>query len=621
MADTEHDFAAIEDLLRKTETIQENERNFFEGIASLIAYQYNLCSKFVAPATDLIKQIHKLEERNKVPQIKFPNDSTSISKTSRFIELEQALTKEIWQVISPNEDAIESFQLSHDAFYNILHRRNEAFSHHIESFPIISDAEYLDETIKEEKQEQLDDIKNFLKKIESKLTCQISSNENIKGFKPTYEIIQEIDANLNGNFSENNINKYYEELKRTEKELSQSLIDATNIYNEYMENSNFPSSDILHNLPQYQELMASLSYSSVIARNNLLVHSRKIRDLIERFKETQEKFNECFVLPKIDFHEKEMVLQNDIRSYVSHRKILFLQNLLKKPGFGKPSDKPPEWNSLEFSKSEAEFLRTLHNLLTDERYEECLQLLEMSFERYTNSKEDIQNEIKQIELCHENAEKSREEMFKHTVPHINDKMETQVMEKRQENETLYNEIRMELDAMNNDLLTTINNTNEILNSITFESIFPHQFEQLMNGLIDKEPKKDLLRKKIENVKEEIDEKQNNNNKIRKEIENMKYKLNEKQKQFEESKLRAEKNPKKYNESNVENDSEDEEFNDLKEKYYCVCHENPRDTVILKCGHTFCSKCMKERIKARNRKCGHCGQSFDPNSEVSPIRWN
>ncbi|OIR58230.1 MAG: E3 ubiquitin-protein ligase BRE1 [Amphiamblys sp. WSBS2006] len=44
----------------------------------------------------------------------------------------------------------------------------------------------------------------------------------------------------------------------------------------------------------------------------------------------------------------------------------------------------------------------------------------------------------------------------------------------------------------------------------------------------------------------------------------------------------------------------------------VCEERDKDTVILRCCHVFCSSCVDDRVKRRQRKCPACGESFGVN---------
>jgi E3 ubiquitin-protein ligase BRE1 len=42
----------------------------------------------------------------------------------------------------------------------------------------------------------------------------------------------------------------------------------------------------------------------------------------------------------------------------------------------------------------------------------------------------------------------------------------------------------------------------------------------------------------------------------------------------------------------------------------VCSgSNMKECTLVRCGHTFCRKCIDERVSSRNRKCPSCGQTF------------
>lgn len=42
----------------------------------------------------------------------------------------------------------------------------------------------------------------------------------------------------------------------------------------------------------------------------------------------------------------------------------------------------------------------------------------------------------------------------------------------------------------------------------------------------------------------------------------------------------------------------------------LCRTNDKDTIINKCGHTFCRECIQKRLDLRNRKCPSCALQFD-----------
>eukprot|EP00917_Polyrhabdina_sp_WS-2016_P029781 GHVP01063464.1.p1 GENE.GHVP01063464.1~~GHVP01063464.1.p1 ORF type:complete len:456 (+),score=102.73 GHVP01063464.1:3-1370(+) len=44
----------------------------------------------------------------------------------------------------------------------------------------------------------------------------------------------------------------------------------------------------------------------------------------------------------------------------------------------------------------------------------------------------------------------------------------------------------------------------------------------------------------------------------------------------------------------------------------VCEEGNKEVVLRKCNHTFCSKCINEGIKTRQRRCPLCGDSYGAN---------
>ncbi len=49
----------------------------------------------------------------------------------------------------------------------------------------------------------------------------------------------------------------------------------------------------------------------------------------------------------------------------------------------------------------------------------------------------------------------------------------------------------------------------------------------------------------------------------------------------------------------------------------VCHNNPKNVAIVKCGHVFCNHCVDRMVTSRNRKCPGCGLVF-AQSDIKPI---
>ena len=58
-------------------------------------------------------------------------------------------------------------------------------------------------------------------------------------------------------------------------------------------------------------------------------------------------------------------------------------------------------------------------------------------------------------------------------------------------------------------------------------------------------------------------------------------------------------------------AENEQLEFYRAKVKCtLCRTNDKDTIINKCGHTFCRECIQKRLDLRNRKCPSCALQFD-----------
>eukprot|EP00249_Psilotum_nudum_P020098 c27565_g1_i1 orf=1014-3680(-) len=57
----------------------------------------------------------------------------------------------------------------------------------------------------------------------------------------------------------------------------------------------------------------------------------------------------------------------------------------------------------------------------------------------------------------------------------------------------------------------------------------------------------------------------------------------------------------------------EEIKEYKAILKCgVCHDRPKEVVIMKCFHLFCSPCIQRNLEIRHRKCPGCGVPFGQN---------
>lgn len=57
---------------------------------------------------------------------------------------------------------------------------------------------------------------------------------------------------------------------------------------------------------------------------------------------------------------------------------------------------------------------------------------------------------------------------------------------------------------------------------------------------------------------------------------------------------------------------------LRKSVFCnICNERERNTVLIRCSHTFCRECVDTRVKVRNRKCPTCNNNF-ADTDIRPI---
>lgn len=101
----------------------------------------------------------------------------------------------------------------------------------------------------------------------------------------------------------------------------------------------------------------------------------------------------------------------------------------------------------------------------------------------------------------------------------------------------------------------------------------------------------------------------------KEIEELSVKLDAKKRELKRTEDELEKERKAHTDgSSVQAEKKIKHaqvlMNSYKDKVTCsLCRCNCKDKVIKKCGHAFCSKCIEDAIKTRQRKCPSCHTQF------------
>ncbi|KAJ3673078.1 hypothetical protein LUZ60_006452 [Juncus effusus] len=104
-------------------------------------------------------------------------------------------------------------------------------------------------------------------------------------------------------------------------------------------------------------------------------------------------------------------------------------------------------------------------------------------------------------------------------------------------------------------------------------------------------------KKIKGLKLELEQERNDRKKLEDELAEVKDELKELSSETEESTI------KKL----------DDEIKECKAILKCgVCFDRPKEVVITKCFHLFCSACIQRNLEIRHRKCPGCGTPFGQN---------
>ncbi|PWA91836.1 histone mono-ubiquitination 2 [Artemisia annua] len=120
---------------------------------------------------------------------------------------------------------------------------------------------------------------------------------------------------------------------------------------------------------------------------------------------------------------------------------------------------------------------------------------------------------------------------------------------------------------------------------------------LKSLLSSSEKEQDHIRRKTEEIQEDLDNERNDRKKLDEELAELNMKVTELTVGSSEAAIQKLQ----------------DEIKDCKSILKCgVCFDRPKEVVIVKCFHLFCNPCIQRNLEIRHRKCPGCGMAFGQN---------
>ncbi|OHS94919.1 hypothetical protein TRFO_38916 [Tritrichomonas foetus] len=604
------DYASLEQHLVSLEKRKSKENGYNEDIATLIAYQHDLCSRLGHVHAQLSKVVP--QGRRPFPVLPFSDLPINMVQTSQHIQLLTSISKLLWCTVSSPTESSEIFIRVHSGFNEMLSMRNN----YLRMRPKIRP--------KTEFVEKSKDNKNTnTKKITfNGLNIDINRKEKLDTTfntvtKKTY---QELEALLGEDPTQEKVESVLDDLLKTEKELYAFLSELYSTQSNSLYFLKYPHLDIIQELPSFNEALSSIGKNTVEVRLELWKFTKTIAATLQYMKDVFTKFyDKCFSIPHIDFNKTKHLVNVEVQHYKALRRLNFFRQVTKSAKM----KHPPEWSSLKFLSEEVEFYEEMTRLYKSNDIEQVKALLDDAEVRYESAEAEIRAEVKSVKESKKAADEASslwyEKSDKKAAEQPDIKYLKQLSDARQNvEEKIYRNEKMREDC-SGQLALTIERAKYLINEISDAPIIPLTFEDKMNKISDKEAKLNWLRSKANALKTDIENQKKEVTKLKEQSDKLDSQIQKKKTEFEEYQKKSRNEPVLGSSQSLE------EYDEYAEKYYCYCRktrskERRRDVLLKECKHTFCSHCIQEQIKTRNRRCPYCGSNFSPNSDDIKINW-
>lgn len=408
----------------------------------------------------------------------------------------------------------------------------------------------------------------------------------IDSLVPSKQALSYIEQNIDMENPIESLNEIYNDLCRTEKELTKELnsLDSNSVlYRDYINN---PPFDLIRESPEYQEYFRGSQFILPKVRSK----AEKMQTIYTQMLNKHQELTEALV--KTDFNPCDedwtKFLADDADVQVLSRKLHFIKGIV-----GNLRSIFPE-KSADFCKHDRDVMSKALNSIDKNDIESFKKIIKEYQSELPSIQKGIEEETSQIDSYSMNLEQQLPQLMRrHTKQQ--DQGSIRALETARENVRRNKQVIEQAEEQMNIQFKQLKQKHTDLMSQNFSiKAFPPSLDVIFENTASKRAVLSWYKRRIQSLENENAEVRKRINSLNEEAENL----------ANETKMRGEMVEQM---SKMKTKSIPYSLKELKSIVECPLCGKQRDTVLLSCGHTFCSNCAKGFV--RNRNCPACDTRF------------
>jgi hypothetical protein len=440
-------------------------------------------------------------------------------------------------------------------------------------------------------------------------------------FSPDVESLRQIEDKLTGEVTLEKLSALLRDATKTHEELVLYHADLEQQCHAAEVAQRFPDPAVVRDNPRFREVSAELERKLMEVRTALFAFQSDYAGVLTQFKEMLRLFEKGFAIPRLhkELEKLQDLSRQDQDQSLKHRELLVVRQVLEHTKIKNPHP----WSAREFVDSELCDFEKAVEFARNGQFDAALEILSGEFEKYSDMERLLKEERDAVLAARARAEKERTNWYgKKSKPHDR-QLQVQLGELKAETERQFREFDELKSSCERKMEDSLGRVAEALQKLQKLTMIPRTFESDVSASLLKKARRDWLLAQIEEARERRDGFQKKRDRTLAQTQAALEEIEELKRQYQ---ILGEKSQT----SQPADEEIDERHGELRDAYYCqqcirLGYERPRDTVLAKCGHSYCAECVDQLVKNRNRKCPVCYEPFDPNAanvanRVIEIKW-
>ncbi|EAY23349.1 hypothetical protein TVAG_070120 [Trichomonas vaginalis G3] len=538
----------------------------------------------VAPSSD------NLSNTSSASPIENSNNNDKSTSSQTIYDQIYENIKQIIYSVPQSEELREFLRKLHQHFADILLLKNQAQSSRLQYNQPQQETliNFLNKKfefgIDHAPKDKCDEVGNTFKISQNAVSSKY--HKLIDSLAPSKQALSYIDQNIDNENPIDSLTEMYNDLEETEKELTnelKSLEMNAILYNDYINN---PPFDIVRESPEYQEYLRGSQYILPKVRSKAEKMQEIYSIMLQKHKELTEALVNTDFNPSDEEYAK--ILQEEAEVTVLHRKLIFVKGIVSQLKSLFPD------KSADFCKRDRKVLQDAISAFDKNNLEDVKKILSDYKKELPGIQASIKEETSQIENYGASLEEQLPSLMRRHTKQM-DQATIRGLEQSRENvKKAKQSIEQAEEQMESQFKEIKERHKNLLEGNFSINAFPPNLDVIVENTQNRLATKRWYERRIKNLE--------------KENEDIKTKIAEMKEETEqirsETKAKNEINDsmRKMKAKNIPHS-----LDELKSIIECPLCGKPRDTVVLACGHTFCSSCAKGFI--RNRNCPSCQTRF------------